>query len=322
MPVTVTAATLASDILTQLGEDFTIPAVDFNDPKFAVPTEANSQFGSGNSPEPISPEALTDGTVGGAGAFDKIMSSTKAHLKEQYEKGVLTGDQYSKAYVELTTAAMSAGVQLVLGKDNAYWQSKLIQMQGRRAEIEAVTAMIQLEITKAELAAKTSQAKLVNAQYVFTLVQTAREDANYQLTHKQIALTESQKLNVDKEIAISDYKLDNLMPQELATLTQQVQVLFAQELMVKEQAEAQRGQTMDIRSDGITPISGSIAKQKDLYTQQIDSYIKDGDLKVAKMFTDGWSIQKTLNEDIPPPNQFTQANIDSLLVTLRGNHNL
>lgn len=317
-----TATLLASDILTQLGQDFTIPAVDLTDPKFAVPAAETSEFGDDNSPERVDISSLTDGSVNGDGAFDKIMSSTKAHLKEQYDRGTITGDQYSKAYIELTTAALSAGVQMILGQEQSYWQAKLIQMQGRQAELQAYTALVGLEIAKAELAAKTRQADLINAQYVQTLIQTAREHVTYELTVKQVALAESQKLSVDKEIEIADYRLDNLMPQELATATQQVQVLFAQEVMVKEQAEAQRGQTMDVRSDGVTPVFGNMGKQKDLYSQQIDSYRKDAEQKVGKMYLDAWITQKTMDEALAPPSQLTNNAVNDVMAALRTSHGL
>lgn len=276
MPIT-NAKDLAQEILTQLGQDFTIPPVDLTGDDFTIPAETDNPLYA--PPAAISLEDLTSGAVGGDGAFDRIMASNKAHLVEQYEKNRITGDQYAKAYIELTTAALSTGLQMVLGKDTNYWQALLIQMQGRRAEIEAITAKVQLETAKAQLAAANRQAELANAQYVLTLMQVASEDAKYLLAHKQIEL-------------------------------------------VQEQIEAARAQTLDTRTDGITPVAGSIGKQKDLYTQQIDSYQKDAKQKVAKMFSDGWSVQKTVDEGTPPPNQYTQANIDAVLTALRTDHGL
>lgn len=311
---------LAESILAQLGQDFTIPAVDLSTAEYAFPDTVGNAFYEETTPIEISD--LTTGAVGGTGAFDQIMSSHKAHLKEQYDKGRITGDQYAKAYVELTTAAMSAGVQMALGRDSNYWQAKLVQMQGRRAEIEAVTAKVQHEVVKAQLAAARRQAELVNAQYVLTLMQISRESENFDLTTAQIALAQSQRLAVDKEVEVNDYKLDNLMPQELAQLTQQVQILFAQENLVQEQAEAQRAQTVDIRSDGITPVTGNMGKQKELYDQQITSYRRDAEQKVGKMFLDAWITQKTLDEGLTPPAQLTNTEVNEVLAAVRLSHGL
>jgi hypothetical protein len=220
-------------------------------------------------------------------------------------------------------------VQVVLTQDQSYWQARLLQMQGRKAEIDAITARIQLEIAKAELAAANRQSELVNAQYVLTQMQIAKEDAAYKLIHRQIAhnlvetdMVTAQITAVNKEIQINDYRLDNLMPQELANMAQQEQVLHAQERLVKEQAEAQRAQTMNVRTDGVTTVTGAIGKQKELYTQQIDSYRKDAEQKVAKMFLDGWITQKTLDEGLNAPAQLTNAEINEVLVKIRQTHDM
>jgi hypothetical protein len=322
---TVDAKDLAQTIMAQLGRDFSIPDVDLSDSEFSIPSDS----GFDELPSKVSIDDLTKGVVDGDGAFDRLMTSNKAHLKEQYEKGRLTGDQYAKAYVELTTAMLTAAVQVVLTQDQSYWQARLLQMQGRRAEIDAITARIQLEIAKAELAQAQRQSELVNAQYVLTQMQISKEDAAYRLILRQIEhnqaetiMVETQKVALDKEIEINDYRLDNMMPQELANMTQQEQVLFAQERLLKEQSEAQRAQTMDVRTDGITPVVGAIGKQKDLYTQQIDSYRKDAEQKVAKMYLDGWITQKTLDEGLNAPPQLTNAEINEVLVHIRQTHDM
>ena len=69
-------------------------------------------------------------------------------------------------------------------------------------------------------------------------------------------------------------------------------------------------------------MEGSVGKQKDLYDQQIDSFIKDAQHKTAKMYSDAWVTQKTLDEGLAPPTQFNEANINSVLAGVRGNNNL
>jgi hypothetical protein len=277
--MTINATTAADEILTELGQDFTLPAVDLTSASFLLPSKSGNPLYGSTGITSVTIADMTTGTVGGTGAFDKLMASNKAHLKEQYEKGLITGDQYTKAYIELTTAAMGTALQLLLGKDHSYWQALLLQMQGRRAEIEAVTAAVQLEIAKAQLAAANRQAELTNAQYVFTLLQAASEAAKYNLVNAQID-------------------------------------------MVNEQTEAQRAHTMDTRRDGTTPVLGSVGKQKDLYTQQIDSYQKDAQQKVAKMFLDGWITQKTLDEGLLAPTQLTNSEINEVMEVLRDLHDL
>ena len=86
--------------------------------------------------------------------------------------------------------------------------------------------------------------------------------------------------------------------------------------MLAEQKEAERSKTLNTRTDGTT-IVGSVGKQKDLYTQQIDSFIKDAKFKTAKMYLDGWITQKTLDEGLTAPSELTNTEINEVLVANR-----
>ena len=186
-------------------------------------------------------DALTTVAIEGTGTFDVLMRAFELHLEREYNAGRITGDQYTKAYVAMTTAAMSNAVQFLMGRDNAYWNNMLIKKQ------------------------------------------------------------------VDSEKG------------RLAQLKLQLAVLDEQYCLVKEQVEAKRAETLDTRTDGVTPIAGSVGKQKDLYTQQIDSYQKDATYKISKLYSDAWIAQKTLDEGLLAPNEYTNAEVDQVLAHARSN---
>lgn len=100
------------------------------------------------------------------------------------------------------------------------------------------------------------------------------------------------------------------------TLPTQVELLEKQIDLLAEQKEAERSKTLNTRTDGTT-IVGSVGKQKDLYTQQIDSFIKDAKFKTAKMYLDGWITQKTLDEGLTAPSELTNTEINEVLVANR-----
>lgn len=177
--------------------------------------------------------SLTDLTAkvdGATAVFDGVMNSVYSHLGSEFERNRITGADYTRAYIELTSAALSASVQFVLGKDAAFWQAALIRAQTINAE--------------------------------------------------------------------------------------------AQRGLILEQTEVQHAQTMNTRLDGSTAITGAIGKQKDLYTQQIASYIRDSELKAAKIFADAWITQKTLDEALTAPTNFTNATVDVVLTKVRTNNAL
>lgn len=117
-----------------------------------------------------------------------------------------------------------------------------------------------------------------------------------------------------KDIDTKDYVLNNQLPKQVELLGKQID-------LTDEQTEAERAKTLDTRSDGAT-VEGSVGKQKDLYDQQIDSFIKDAKHKTAKMYLDGWITQKTLDEGLTAPNELTNTNVDSVLSSIRSTNNL
>jgi hypothetical protein len=154
------------------------------------------------------------------------------------------------------------------------------------AQSQAITARLALETAK--------------VQYLATLMEALNIRANYALTKLKLA-TE------DVQFATGEYQLNNILPQ--------------QKLLLVEQTEAARAQTLNARSDGTT-IVGLLGKQKDLYSQQITSYQRDAEIKAGKLFTDAWTVQKTIDEGLLPPNGFTTASVDTVLTAIKTNNNL
>lgn len=112
-----------------------------------------------------------------------------------------------------------------------------------------------------------------------------------------------QKDSITADIATKQFNIDFVLPVQLD--------------LVKEQREAERSKTLNTRTDGQTVV-GSVGKQKDLYTQQIDSFIKDAKYKTAKMYLDNWITQKTLDENITPATELTAANAGTVLAGFRS----
>ena len=382
---------------------------------------------------------LTQGKVGGEGAFDVLMTSVRAHLLQEYEKGRITGGEYTKAYAELVAASMGHATQFLLNKDQVYWTAQ-------QSQIQAVTAMIQMESERMRLAALKFEALTSEANYALTKLKLANEDiqycinkfnleqmlpgqkslldaqvigqqtsndkGRYELTNmlpkqaeglglendgktisnntatynlssilpKQAAMLDAQK---DGQVIQNDqgsytlqyllpaqllrtttetdgiatntniarynlttmlplqhltgkYTLEQMMPAQKAMLVAQKEgvdianetaeynkntMLPAQLKLTQEQTETQRAQTLKTSTDGTTVV-GYVGKQKDLYSQQIDSYKRDAEIKAAKLVSDGWMTQKTIDEAALTPSSFQQNMVDSVLNRVKLNNGL
>jgi hypothetical protein len=290
-------------------------------------------------------EDLTTGQTGGSGVFDRLMMSVTAHLDRERSAGRITNNDFAKSYVEFSGAALQAALQFVLTKDQTHWQALAAQTAAKLAQVELVNAQVRLEQIKAEMNIAVYQAEAAKAQAATMKMQlaTARVEyctAEFQLNEmlpKQSLILTAQKEQLEAQIDNLDNQTANLLPEQVRLtksqadasvysntflLPKQADQLAAMVKVAQEQHETQRAQTLDTRSDGVTPVTGTLGKQKDLHTRQILSYKQDAQLKAARPFVDAWITMKTIDEGTLPPVGFNNANLDQILTTLRAGNDL
>lgn len=277
---------LANTLLTSVtaGENFTIPNHDVSGAEFEIPGGLLNPLYQ-EVPK-ISLDALTTRNVDGAGAFDGLMAGVKVHLMEEYNAGRIVGGEYTKAYIALVQVAMGNATQFLLGRDQAYWAAVT-------AQIAAIMGKVQLKTASVELATAQIRAANHKAEFGLTKLKLANEDAAYCTNLK----------NLD----VLNYNLTNMLPAQL--------------ILLKEQAEVQRAQTLDNRGDGAA-VLGAVGKQKELYSQQIISYKRSSEINAAKLFTDAWISNAAINEGLELPASFTAANVSTVLTTVKNNNAL
>lgn len=179
--------------------------------------------------------------------------------------------------------------------------------QGRITGAEYVKAYIEL----------TQAAMQTSLQYLL-----GKDQAYWNAIQAQIgAITANiNSVTAKVQLAIAQGQAHTTKSQYALT-TLQLATEDAKFAVTQEQQEQVRAQTLDTRRDGETVV-GVIGKQKDLYAQQIDSYKKDAELKAAKVFSDAWSVQKSLDDGITPPASFQEAQIETVLQTIKKSNNL
>ena len=69
-------------------------------------------------------------------------------------------------------------------------------------------------------------------------------------------------------------------------------------------------------------MAGQLGVAKALQEQQIESYKRDAETKVAKMLLETWTVQKSMDEGLPAPTSLQDAQINSALTVLRSNLDL
>lgn len=338
------AETEAASVLTAVtsGVSFTLPTVDLTDPLLKLPTALTDKMYAKITGPATSD--LTSGTVGGAGVFDTLMQTIGAHLTAERDKNRITGNEYTQAYIQLVQAAMGNAVQFTLGKEQAFWEAQ-------KAQAASITARVQLETAKVELAKTQLEALTVKANYALATVKLASESIAYGISKYQLdnllpaslaklnaettseatrnTLLASQKTGQDTSNSTASYNLSYLMPVQLNTATtaqqtaeyNRVTLQPQQFALLVEQTNVQRAQTADLRQDS-QGVAGLIKSQKDLYAQQILSYKRDSEIKATKVFTDAWTVQKTVDDGLAAPGNFSNTSLDGILDHIKFNNGL
>lgn len=266
------------------GVTFTIPDIDLSGSEYEIPSGLDSALY-----EPVKKLTIDDLNS----AFNGMMGSMQSLLRKEYESGRITGSEYTKAYVALVGGTLQNATQFLLGKDQAFWQAQA-------AQIAAITARVQLQTSKVQLAAVQLEAQTAAANYALTKAKLATESINY---------------------GTAQYNLNTLLPAQYNKIQADITLSGRQVLLINEQMESARAQTLDTRTDGLA-VAGSVGKQKALYSQQITSYQRDAEVKAAKLFTDAWITQKTIDEGLSAPSNFANDSVNTILGVLKANNGL
>lgn len=203
----------AKSILEYLTADLniTLPEVNWDDPIWKLPIDSNSSLFK--EVPAISLVELTDGCPTGNGVFDKLMSSAKEHLLQEYKGGRITAGDYTKVYISMIETVMANATQFLLQKDQAFWTAQMAQLQ-------AYSAMVGTQTAKAEYLKVLLDAQTAGASYALTTMKLSTEDQAY---------------------GTAAYNLANILPQQLKLVKEQTEVQRAQTLDAREDGSAVSG---------------------------------------------------------------------------------
>jgi hypothetical protein len=255
-------------------------------------------------------DQLTSGAVAGDGVFDRLMSSIDAHIESQYHKNILGKSELAQVYSAAITAMLPQAIQFLLTKDQVFWASKLVQVQAQNAWLERSKLLAELQTAK--LLAFKAQADAATAQMQAVTAQTAYANQKLQLmaTLQSVNTAETQEAVAQAQYDAAYVQTHNTLPgggapggvvaKDLELKDKQIDVADKQILLLGAQVDVQRAQTRNTNADG-TPVEGIIETQKNLYTQQIDSYVQDGKNKGVKLIADLWTSAKALDDAVQMP---------------------
>ena len=146
-----------------------------------------------------------------------------------------------------------------------------------------------------------------------------------ELNSGRINTNEYSKMYTQLTIAVMGNSIQFLLGKDQSYLTAKkleaeiTEIVPKQIELLSEQVEVQRAETLDTRTDGVTPITGNIGTKKALLVAQREAYTVDAQYKYAKNMTDIWATSKVIDEGLTVPPELDNTSIGEVFTTLRDN---
>ncbi len=242
----------------------------------------------------LTKRTLTTGEVEGSGIFDELMRTVKAHVHLELSEGRITEQNYSQVYLGALQSVLQTAIQFtlqmeVINKQLLVADEQIIQSkkQNEISELERLAlitsnaaAQYNLDfMLPQQLALVTKQNTQVTAQTALTAAQTIQSTAQKDLIVKQEDLVDEQIL-----AAVGQYTdaTEGLIGKEQAKIDSEIAILTEKALTEKAQTQ---GEFYDVNNNP-SGVQGLIGAELRLKNTQKDSFLRDAEQKVAKMYTD------------------------------------
>ena len=237
--------------------------------------------------------SLTGGEKEGSGVFDELMRTIKSHVHEELSTGRITEKAYSEVYLGALQFALNSATSYALAYEKAnkelavldeqikqnQKQNELLELQKEQLSIANATAKYNLDVMlPAQLLQLKKQTELVVEQVNQAIAQTAQITAQTALTKKQQDLVDEQ---------IRDAKDKHTNPTGGLNKAQ-YDKLMAEKVIADQKLITEKAQTSS--SINGTAVGGLIGQEMTLKKNQGDSFLRNAEIQVAKLYSDAFSV--------------------------------
>lgn len=213
---------------------------------------------------------LTEGTLNGAGTFDVLMASVKAHLMEEFNANRISGAAYANVYLGSINTTMQEAIQFELGRYTAMAQTDLINAQVRKTEAEIIQTEKQNDLMDKQIEKMTHEITLMLGSIALQDAQIINMGYQNQVLEQQV-LESIQKVLVAQEQVLNMRVQRDQMLAEIVMLDKQAEkldedILTARQqvLLITAQVALTEQQVINLRSE-LTRME----KEIELMTQKI-----------------------------------------------------
>jgi hypothetical protein len=241
---------------------------------------------------------LTEGTVTGNGAFDKLMAAGRAHLDREYKEQRLTGPEYAQVYLGMLESSMNTALTFMVQGAKLDLERALLEQQVLLAQIEVQKMGLEKEKLAAELELLELQKPKLQAEVEVMQAQVLK-------VQQEVQNLAAEELSIAGRTVLVTRQADNEVIQGTVLVAQECKlraefdVLMNQ--MTKTSSEINLLVQKTLTEKAQTQATGVddnsvIGRQKTLYQAQTDGFKRDAEQKVAKTLIDTWNARRMTDE--------------------------
>ena len=237
--------------------------------------------------------SLTGGEKEGSGVFDELMRTIKSHVHQELAEGRITEKAYSEVYLGALQFALNSATNYALAYEKAnkelavldeqikqnQKQNELLELQKEQLRLANETAQYNLSYTLPE---QLIQIKKQNEKLIGEINHVTSQTSN---VSAQTALVVKQEDLVDEQIRDAKDKYTNPIG---GINKAQYDKLIAEKGIADQKLITEKAQTMDTVNG--TAIAGLVGKERNLKQNQADSFLRNAEIQVAKLYSDTFAV--------------------------------
>ena len=237
--------------------------------------------------------SLTGGEKEGSGVFDELMRTIKSHVHQELAEGRITEKAYSEVYLGALQFALNSATNYALAYEKAnkelavldeqikqnQKQNELLELQKEQLRLANTTAQYNLSYTLPE---QLIQIKKQNEKLIGEINHVTSQTSN---VSAQTALVVKQEDLVDEQIRDAKDKYTNPIG---GINKAQYDKLIAEKGIADQKLITEKAQTMDTVNG--TAIAGLVGKERNLKQNQADSFLRNAEIQVAKLYSDTFAV--------------------------------
>lgn len=261
---------------------------------------------------------LTDGTVGGTGVFDVLMDVATKHLDNQYRLGRISKSDYAEVYIQSLNHTMTQAMQFVI--QSASTNAQVAIQEAELVNVPKKGLLLDQELLKgaAEIAVLELKDEELAAQIQLIEVQKLKVEQEGILVPKQGLIMDQELLNMEQQVLKSIAEVSiaqqeaTLIPKKGLLMDEQVAKAAAEKTLIDNKSETEFAQINDNQTDGST-VGGVVGKQKSLYTNQAEGYLRDAEQKLLSEILKVYLAQISTDTVGTVPSLTTGTKIDEVI---------